>query len=381
MKTIDQIINFDSKNLGKLLEAIPGSRLIGGCVRDHLLGLESRDIDIATTLRPEEVVEALTHHKIKAIPTGIDFGTVTAVIDGESFEITSLRKDIDCDGRHAVVEYTDDFAEDAARRDFTINALSYCPSEHRIYDYYGGLEDLKAKRVKFIGDPKERIREDHLRILRFFRFSARYASVLDQPGYNACVVMKDSLKTLPRERINLELDKLLVAPKAIFVLEAMLKTEIDIMDGLEVDASFSADGLNLYSIYAMLLRKNSTSQLKSTLPYFRFSRRKVYEILDLSGFIQDAHNRPTHRLFELWVDGKDVMQYLLIAERLDVIRPRDFQALKEKFKLSPPKFPLNGGDLRSRFSGSEVGVKLTALKRKWILSDFAMTKDQLLDLL
>jgi poly(A) polymerase len=381
MKTIDQIINFDSKNLSRLLEAIPGSRLIGGCVRDHLLGLESHDIDIATKLRPEEVVEVLTQHKIKAIPTGIDFGTVTAVIDGESFEITSLRKDLDCDGRHATVEYTDDFAEDAARRDFTINALSYCPSEHKIYDYYGGLEDLEAKRVKFIGDPKKRISEDHLRILRFFRFSSRYAADLDKQGYEACLAMKDKLKTLPRERINLELDKLLVAPKAISVLEAMLQAEIDIMDGLEVDASFSADGLNLHSIYAMLLRQNSTSKLKSALPHFRFSRKKVYEILDLSDFIQGEHDRSIHRLLELWVDGKDAMQYLLIAERLDVIRPRDVEALKEKFKLRPPKFPLNGGDLRGRFSGSKIGMKLTSLKRRWILSDFAMTKDQLLDLL
>ena len=145
-------------------------------MRDDLLGLPVSDIDLATRLRPDEVVERLEAAGIKAVPTGIAHGTVTAVSDGQPVEVTTLRRDVSTDGRRATVAFTDDWKEDAARRDFTINALSADPGTGEIFDYFGGLDDLEARRVRFIGDPLQRIAEDHLRILRFFRFHARFGA-------------------------------------------------------------------------------------------------------------------------------------------------------------------------------------------------------------
>src|SRR6478736_2088371 len=150
------------------------TRYVGGAVRDDLLGLPISDIDLATRLTPDEVVRRLEKARIKAVPTGIDHGTITAISDGHPFEITTLRRDVSTDGRRATVAFTDDWKEDAARRDFTINALSADPRNGEIFDYFDGLDDLEARRVRFIGDPLQRIAEDHLRILRFFRFHARF---------------------------------------------------------------------------------------------------------------------------------------------------------------------------------------------------------------
>ena len=166
------------RGVSRLLDALGAdeglTRFVGGAVRDDLLNLPVSDVDLATRLKPEEVVERLEAAKIRAVPTGIDHGTITAVSSGSPFEITSLRRDVSTDGRRATVAFTDDWQEDAARRDFTINALSADPVTGDIYDYFGGKEDLLARRVRFIGDPLERIAEDHLRILRFFRFHARF---------------------------------------------------------------------------------------------------------------------------------------------------------------------------------------------------------------
>jgi len=186
------------------------TRYVGGAVRDDLLGLPVSDIDLATRLRPDEVVARLEAAKIKAVPTGIDHGTVTAVSDGHPFEITTLRRDVSTDGRRAVVDFTDDWEQDAARRDFTINALSADPLTGELFDYFGGLEDLETRHVRFIGDPLQRIAEDHLRILRFFRFHARFGSgTLDDAALEACTARANDLMALSRERIADELLKLL----------------------------------------------------------------------------------------------------------------------------------------------------------------------------
>ena len=186
------------------------TRYVGGAVRDELLGLPVSDIDLATRLRPDEVVERLEAAGIKAVPTGIEHGTVTAVSDGQPVEVTTLRRDVSTDGRRATVAFTDDWQEDAARRDFTINALYADPADGEIFDYFGGLDDLEARRVRFIGDPLERIAEDHLRILRFFRFHARFGTGEPDPAaLDACTARANDLMALSRERIADELLKLL----------------------------------------------------------------------------------------------------------------------------------------------------------------------------
>jgi poly(A) polymerase len=197
------------------------ARLVGGCVRDALIGRAVTDVDIATPEKPERVMELLAASGVKAVPTGIEHGTVTAVVRGRPFEVTTLRRDVTTDGRRAVVAFTDNWTEDAARRDFTINALSADP-DGRVHDPFGGVADLEAGRVRFVGDPQARIREDVLRILRFFRFHAHYGKgVPDAAGLAACRELAPLLPNLSAERIATELLKLLRAGDAATTIELM----------------------------------------------------------------------------------------------------------------------------------------------------------------
>lgn len=199
------------------------TRFVGGCVRDTLLGLPVSDVDLATRLPPREVMERLAAARIKAVPTGIAHGTVTAVIAGKPVEVTTLRRDVATDGRRATIAYTDDWREDAARRDFTINALFADPVTLQVHDYFGGEEDLAARRVRFIGDPLVRIAEDHLRILRFFRFFARFgAGEADGEALAACEARANDLMALSRERIADELTKLLALPDPLAAVRLMV---------------------------------------------------------------------------------------------------------------------------------------------------------------
>src|SRR5947209_7920118 len=200
------------------------TRYVGGAVRDDLLGLPISDIDLATRIAPDEVIRRLEKARIKAVPTGIDHGTVTAVSDGQPVEITTLRRDVSTDGRRATVAFTDDWQEDAARRDFTINALSADPQTGQLFDYFGGLSDLEERHVRFIGDPLQRIAEDHLRILRFFRFHARFAvGPPDPSALAACTLRANDLMALSRERIADELLKLLAMENPASTVAIMLE--------------------------------------------------------------------------------------------------------------------------------------------------------------
>jgi poly(A) polymerase len=219
------------RGMARVLDALGAAegltRYVGGAVRDDLLGLPINDFDLATRIAPEEVVERLERARIKAVPTGIDHGTVTAVSDGHPFEITTLRRDVSTDGRRATVAFTDDWKEDAARRDFTINALFADPLTGELFDYFGGLADLEQRHVRFIGDPFQRIAEDHLRILRFFRFHARFdAGTPDEAALDACTARANDLMALSRERIADELLKLLGVADPSVTVEIMLDRAI-----------------------------------------------------------------------------------------------------------------------------------------------------------
>ncbi|MDX3901189.1 MAG: CCA tRNA nucleotidyltransferase [Sphingobium sp.] len=225
-----------------LLEALDARsgmvRFVGGAVRDTMLGLAVQDVDIATALSPQDVLDRLKAAGIKAIPTGIDHGTITAVIAGDAVEITTLRRDVSTDGRRATVAYTDDWREDAARRDFTINALYADPASGAISDYFGGLSDLEARRVRFIGGAADRIAEDHLRILRYFRFLARYGDGdPDEEAYRACMAHANSLMALSRERIADELMKLLAVANPAPALRLMVEGGILAAVLPEIDAA------------------------------------------------------------------------------------------------------------------------------------------------
>ncbi|MEY3633773.1 MAG: hypothetical protein RLZZ61_183 [Pseudomonadota bacterium] len=196
--------------LAALDDVYGGPRYVGGAVRDTLLGLPVSDVDIATTLLPNEVINRLEASGIKAIPTGIEHGTITAAVDGKNYEITTLRSDVATDGRRATVAFATDWQEDAARRDFTINALYADPQSGKVFDYFNGLSDLEARRLRFIGDAHQRIAEDFLRILRYFRFLARYGGgQIDADAIQACAVGAHGLTALSRERIAQELTRIL----------------------------------------------------------------------------------------------------------------------------------------------------------------------------
>lgn len=202
-------------DLAALLNALGAgnARFVGGAVRDTLLGLPVKDIDLATPLDPREVMRRVKAAGLKCVPTGIEHGTVTAVTAGGPVEITTLRRDVATDGRRAMVAFSDDWREDAARRDFTINALYADPANGEVFDYFGGLDDLAARRIRFIGDARARIREDHLRILRYFRFQARFGSQpADAVSEAACAELAQMLKGLSRERIGMETMNLLALP-------------------------------------------------------------------------------------------------------------------------------------------------------------------------
>ncbi|MGE0052675.1 MAG: CCA tRNA nucleotidyltransferase [Hyphomicrobium sp.] len=216
--------------LGKLLEVLTNdggdARVVGGSVRNALLGEPITDIDVATPLLPEAVMKRASLAGLGMHPTGLEHGTVTIVSDGQPFEVTTLRRDVETDGRRAVVAFSTDWCEDAARRDFTINAL-YVGADGEVFDYFGGREDLAARRVRFIGDPHQRIREDYLRILRFFRFTAQISrDAPDADGLAACVALKDGLARLSLERIGVETIKLIAAPRAAEVVEVMAQCSI-----------------------------------------------------------------------------------------------------------------------------------------------------------
>ncbi len=202
-----------------------GSRFVGGCVRDSLLGEQPKDFDVATRLTPDEVMGALKAAKLGAAPTGLAHGTVTAIADHQGIEVTTLRSDVATDGRRAVVAFTKDWAHDANRRDFCMNAI-YATPDGELFDPVGGLADIAARRVAFIGDAEKRIREDYLRILRFFRFTARFSENFDDAGLAACARLKDGISALSAERIGAELMAILTLPRASFALKAMNNTGI-----------------------------------------------------------------------------------------------------------------------------------------------------------
>jgi poly(A) polymerase len=370
-------------------------RLIGGVVRDALLERSSSDIDIATDLLPEEVIEVLKKHHIKVIPTGIKFGTVTAFFNEEAFEITTLRKDLSSDGRRAHVEFTNDFYIDAERRDFTINALSYCPFEHKVYDYFTGLEDLKKHKVVFIGKAEDRIKEDYLRILRFFRFSGRFASSVDETGLTACESLRFGLRNLSKERVKTEMDRLLQDKKSPAILQLMFDKKIlgEILPIMQFDkaviesAGASAGKidtrLEISSIYALLF-KDIKGLDKDFLLDLKFSGKEAGIIVAMIRFGKIlAEDDLLIELKRLWWEDKNFAQYYVLA----MVFGRESQKILELYASLQNRerapFPVSGTDVikKTGYSGRKTGEIIKRLKRAWIKADFSLNKKDLIELI
>lgn len=345
------------------------ARYVGGAVRDTLLGLPVADIDVATIHPPEEVVRRLQAAGIKAIPTGIAHGTITAVSDGTVVEVTTLRHDVTTDGRHAEVAFTDDWQADAARRDFTMNALYADMSDYRLHDYFGGIADLHAGRVRFIGDPLRRIAEDHLRILRFFRFLARFGDVPDAEALAACVARANDLMALSRERIADELLKLLVARDAVGVLRLMVdhgiwQPVLPEVDAAAVDrlaalvAAEAAAGIAPDPIrrLASLLDIGNAESVTARLKLSNVQRKRVAVALG------DANEHPLAMGYRLGIEGA--------VDRL--LRTDDPKGAAMVAGWARPTLPLSGGALveRGLARGPDVARALRQVEDRWIAEGF-----------
>ncbi|MBX3562848.1 MAG: CCA tRNA nucleotidyltransferase [Sphingomonas sp.] len=361
--------------LDKLLDALeaPGgaTRFVGGCVRDTLLGLEVSDVDLATRLAPDEVVKRLEKARIKAVPTGIAHGTITAVIQGWPVEVTTLRRDVSTDGRRATIAYTDDWREDAARRDFTINALSADPASGEIFDHFGGLADLAARRVRFIGDPLTRIAEDHLRILRFFRFHARFgAGDPDPAGLEACAVRANDLMALSRERIADELLKLLALPDpaptaALMIERGILKPVLpEIASADRLAALVAAErtaGIAPQPVrrLAALLPADPDSAA-SVAARLRLSKRAAARLVAAIG----PADRPGD-ILAYEIGAAEAVDRLLLAGKLET----DLAALESRPR---PELGISGGDLIAMGlpAGPIVAKTLQTIEREWARNGF-----------
>lgn len=396
-----QLLNITSRHYLRILSSLQFrasaiARLVGGCVRDAYLGNASFDVDIATNLLPQQVMSIfMDQYDIRVIPTGIKYGTVSLFIFNERFEITTLRSDISSDGRRANVIFTDDFEKDALRRDFTINALSYCPFEDVIYDYFAGIRDLNERKVKFIGDPKLRIQEDYLRILRFFRFSASYAKELDIDGLYACIELKEYLSQLSSERIKSEMDKLLKQAGAIWILYQMQSNGIlryifpfecnvqSLQLALDFISKNSFQALVLSTKYAILLY-NNRNITRYDLNKLKFSRQEASKILDILHFCEWCKTTEVYfALKQVLAEHEDYLQYIASAVSVGVIGEELAKAFILKFSNVQPVFPVTGNDLiRIHIrEGEQLGQVIKHLKCIWIKSDFKLTKNELLETL
>ena len=367
------------EGLAELTDALGAddARYVGGAVRDTLLGLPVSDVDIATRHDPDMVMAKLRSAAIKPIPTGIAHGTITAITRGGPVEVTTLRRDVSTDGRHAEVAFTDDWREDAARRDFTMNALYADPQTGEIFDFFGGIDDLKAGRVRFIGDPLQRIAEDHLRILRFFRFMARFGDAPDAEGLEACVTRANDLMALSRERIADEFLKLLVARDAVRVLRLMVERGVLVPVLPEV----TADGIDRLDRLAARERAlgfdpDPLRRLIAVGPADAAKADGVAARLKLSNArrkriaaaIGDAAEAPRPLAFRI---GKQAAVDRLLLSDLDDADAR----IAEVRDWDVPTLPVSGGDIVARGvqAGPDVAKLLGQVRDQWVAEGFPDT--------
>lgn len=351
----------------------PGNaRFVGGAVRDTLLGLPVTDIDLATPHAPAQVVELLERAGIKAVPTGIAHGTITAVSSGTVVEVTTLRRDVSTDGRRATVAFTDDWREDAARRDFTINALYADPQTGEIFDYFGGLADLEARHIRFIGDPLQRIAEDHLRILRFFRFLARFGDTPDRAALDACIARANDLMALSRERIRDELLKLIVAPDAVRVLQLMVERDILKPVVPEIDAA----GVKRLAALAghetaAGIAPEPVRRLAAILPPDPAANEAVGARLKLSNTERQALASAIRADF---AEGPRALAYRIGPDRAAdrLLLASDEAGARDVASWVPPRLPLSGGALigRGLSKGPDVAKALRRIEDIWIAEGF-----------
>ena len=360
------------RRLLKALDAKAGTaRFVGGAVRDLLLDEEPGDLDLATTLSPQEVIGLLEAAGIKAVPTGIEHGTITAVSSGTVVEVTTLRSDVSTDGRRATVAFTDDWQADAGRRDFTINAIYADPFTGELHDYYAGIDDLKSRTVRFIGEPLQRIAEDHLRILRYFRFHARYGHGSPDPhALEACVERANDLMALSRERIADELLKLfalddptptvrMMAERGLFTPVVPEFSDVARLGRLVADERTAA------------IRPDPLRRLAALLPSDPATAERIAARLKLSNKAKKRLSSAANQ--QLGLNPKALAYRIGVEGAVDRLllcgRPADARAIA---KWSPPRMPIGGGDVIARgiMEGPDVARTLRRIEDAWEAAGF-----------
>ncbi|MBN9787230.1 CCA tRNA nucleotidyltransferase [Pseudonocardia sp. TMWB2A] len=375
---------FDAASFRTLAEALGASegrlRIVGGAVRDTLMGIRSEDVDLATPLLPQEVTRRAEALGAKVIPTGIAHGTVTIVYRDHIYEVTTLRRDVSTDGRRATVAFSDDWKEDASRRDFTINALYADPLTGEIFDYFGGLADLEARRVRFIGEPQQRIAEDYLRILRYFRFHARFGEgPLDTAAYEAVARDADRMMGLSRERVADELLKLLALPDPVPTLALMDEGRIWRAVLPEADSASVARVAKLVANeQAMGIEADAVRRLVAFLPEQADVARGIASKLKLSNIIRK-------RIVKVRGAGVDILTLSprAAAHALGIEGARDLwlidgegarlrQAMADLTDWTVPRLPIGGGAIVARgiAKGPDVARLLQRVEAQWVAEGF-----------
>ncbi|MFN4112475.1 MAG: CCA tRNA nucleotidyltransferase [Sphingomonadaceae bacterium] len=357
-------------------------RWVGGAVRDTLLDHPVKDIDAATPLLPHVVIERLAAAGIRTVPTGIEHGTVTALLAGGPVEVTTLRHDVSTDGRRATVAFASGWRDDAARRDFTINALYADPATLEISDWFGGLGDLAARRVRFIGDAHQRIREDHLRILRYFRFQARFGSQVDAPSERACHDLAHTLKGLSRERVAMELLALLALPDpaptvermaelgvlAVILPEAGKSGLVALRALVAAEQAAGVEGQALRRLAALL--PPSAPVAETVAARLRLSKAQRGRLIAAAARTGSDAASPRALAY---IEGTESA-----ADRLLLIGADPALVLGWEV----PELPLKGGEIVARGvgAGPEVARTLREVERRWVAENFP-PRDRVLELL
>ena len=378
-----------SRVLKLLNSAGEEARVIGGAVRNALLNVPILDIDVATTALPEEVVRRAKAAGIKSVPTGIEHGTVTLVIDSQPFEVTTLREDTETFGRKAKVSFGRDWVGDARRRDFTINALSV-GLDGVVHDYVGGLDDIAGRRVRFIGEPRARIEEDYLRILRFFRFHAAFGTgEIDRAGYLACILARAGLSTLSAERMRMEMLKLLVAVGAVDAVIAMADGGLlqMILGGVTYSGTFAAmieaervlglkaDPVRRLAALAVALPEDArrlTTRLRLSNNESKALDSMGHRWWRLRGMDEAHARRRLYRLGEERYRDRLLLAWARAGGRSDSAPWIELARLPERF--TPPKFPLRAADFIARGvpEGPQLGHVLRLAEDAWLAADFPL---------
>ncbi|MCB1682464.1 MAG: CCA tRNA nucleotidyltransferase [Alphaproteobacteria bacterium] len=391
----DWMISQESRQLLAALETgekqdHPVALFVGGCVRNALLNLPVEDVDLATRLKPEKVIEKLEKAGITVIPTGLQHGTVTAVINKLHFEITTLRHDVETDGRHAVVTFTENWLEDAKRRDFTMNTL-LADSNGKIYDPTGqGLDDLDARRIRFVGEARKRIEEDYLRILRFFRFHAIYGlGDFDPDALKACRASADKIGTLSRERITQEVFKIMASDKPYRILEIMFKNNIlKEFSHLEYQPDFFEHFCNFQKRYGLIslparlfvqagLKEGNIKAMEKLLLFpkvFLKDMQALSGALNLPDLSCDPAVRVCIYRFGRVIAAQALMVELAQDRVMNAYAPKALDLIQN---WEVPDFPVTGNDLIKAGipQGPELGEKMQKLEDWWIEDGFAADKE------